>query len=118
MVDLRAGALVQFAATLVVLLPLAGFVEDAPVRWSWSLAGAIVFLVIGTSILGVNALHTLMRRGQAARVASLVYLTPAFAVILELALFDVMPSKLSLVGMVVTALGVALVVWQPRRRRA
>jgi drug/metabolite transporter (DMT)-like permease len=117
-VDLRAGALVQFAATLVVLLPLARFVEDAPVRWSWSLAGAIVFLVIGTSILGVNALHTLMRRGQAARVASLVYLTPAFAVILELALFDVMPSKLSLVGMVVTALGVALVVWQPRRRRA
>jgi Permeases of the drug/metabolite transporter (DMT) superfamily len=100
-VDLRAGALVQFAATLVVLLPLARFVEDAPVRWSWSLAGAIVFLVIGTSILGVNALHTLMRRGQAARVASLVYLTPAFAVILELALFDVMPSKLSLVGMVV-----------------
>ena len=117
-VDLRAGALVQFAATLVVLLPLAGFVEDAPVRWSWSLAGAIVFLVIGTSILGVNALHTLMRRGQAARVATLVYLTPAFAVILELALFDVMPSKPSLVGMVVTALGVALVVWQPRRRRA
>jgi len=117
-VDLRAGALVQFAATLVVLLPLARFVEDAPVRWSWSLAGAIVFLVIGTSILGVNALHTLMRRGQAARVASLVYLTPAFAVILELALFDVMPSKLSLIGMVVTALGVALVVWQPRRRRA
>ena len=52
-VDLRAGALVQFAATLVVLLPLARFVEDAPVRWSWSLAGAIVFLVIGTSILGV-----------------------------------------------------------------
>jgi drug/metabolite transporter (DMT)-like permease len=117
-VDLRAGALVQFAATLVVLLPLARFVEDAPVRWSWSLAGAIVFLVIGTSILGVNALHTLMRRGQAARVASLVYLTPAFAVILELALFDVMPSTLSLIGMVVTALGVALVVWQPRRRRA
>ena len=117
-VDLRAGALVQFAATLVVLLPLARFVEDAPVRWSWSLAGAIVFLVIGTSILGVNALHTLMRRGQAARVASLVYLTPAFAVILELALFDVMPSKPSLVGMVVTALRGALVVWQPRRRRA
>lgn len=117
-VDLRAGALVQFAATLVVLLPLARFVEDAPVRWSWSLAGAIVFLVIGTSILGVNALHTLMRRGQAARVATLVYLTPAFAVILELALFDVMPSKPSLVGMVVTALRGALVVWQPRRRRA
>jgi len=113
-VDLRAAAFVQFAAPLLVMLPLSLFVEGAPVRWSWLLAGAIVFLVIGTSILGVNALHTLMRRGQAARVASLIYLTPAFAVILELAIFDVVPSRLSLIGMVVTALGVALVVWRAR----
>ena len=75
-VDLRAAALIQFAANLAVLAPLAWLFEGAPVRWSWSLAAAIVFLVIGASILAVNALHTLMRRGQAARVASLIYLTP------------------------------------------
>ncbi|MGZ8156645.1 MAG: DMT family transporter [Burkholderiales bacterium] len=114
LVDLRSGALVQFAVTFVVLAPLAWFVEGAPVRWSWSLAGAIVFLVIGASILGVNALHTLMRRGQAARVASLLYLTPVFAVMLELAMFDVVPSALSAIGIAVTSLGVALVVWRAR----
>ncbi|MGZ8229425.1 MAG: EamA family transporter, partial [Burkholderiales bacterium] len=113
-VDLRSGALVQFAVTFVVLAPLAWFVEGAPVHSSWSLAGAIVFLVIGASILGVNALHTLMRRGQAARVASLLYLTPVFAVMLELAMFDVVPSALSAIGIAVTSLGVALVLWRAR----
>ena len=119
LVDLRASALVQFAATMIVLAPLAYAVEDMHVRWSWSLAGAIVFLVIGASILAVNALHVLMRRGQATRVTSLVYLTPIFAVVLEFAMFDVMPSALSLIGIVVTCCGVALTVGRapaPARR--
>ena len=114
--DLRAAAVIQFACTLCVLLPLAWWVESGTIRWSWSLAGAIVFLVIGASILGVNALHTLMRRGQAARVASLIYLTPVFAVVPELMLFGIVPSGLSLVGIAVTALGVSLVVWLGRAR--
>jgi drug/metabolite transporter (DMT)-like permease len=75
---LRSAALVQFIVTLVVLTPLAWWIEGAPVEWSWSLAATIVFLVIGGSILAVNALHTLMRRGQAARVASLLYLLRSF----------------------------------------
>jgi drug/metabolite transporter (DMT)-like permease len=115
LVDLRSAAAVQFAVNLAVLAALAWLFEDEPVRWSWSMAGAIVFLVIGASILGVNALHTLMRRGQAARVASLIYLTPIFAVVLELALFGVVPTGLSAVGIAVTVLGVALVSWRRRR---
>jgi drug/metabolite transporter (DMT)-like permease len=113
LVDLRSAALVQFAANLVVLVPLAWAVEDMQIHWSWPLAGSILFLVIGASILAVNALHTLMRRGQAARVASLIYLTPIFAVVLELAMFGVMPTGLSIVGIAVTCLGVALVSWRP-----
>lgn len=111
-VDLRAAALIQFAGTFVVLAPLAWLVEGAAVRWSWSLAGAIVFLVIGASILAVNAFHTLMRRGQATRVTSLIYLTPIFAVVPELVLFGVVPSAISLAGIVVTCLGVAMVSWR------
>jgi drug/metabolite transporter (DMT)-like permease len=68
--------------------------------------------VIGASILAVSALHLLMRRGQATRVTSLIYLTPIFAVGLERIMFDVVPSPLSLVGIVVTCLGVALVTWR------
>lgn len=110
-VDLRAAALLQFAAALAVLAPLAWWVEGAAVRWSWTLAGAIVFLVIGASLLAVNAFHTLMRRGQATRVTSLIYLTPIFAVAFEWLLFDVVPSTLSWLGIVITCLGVAAVSW-------
>ncbi|HYH42637.1 MAG TPA: DMT family transporter [Burkholderiales bacterium] len=112
LVDLRSATVIQFAVNLVVLAGLAWAFEDLRVTWSWSLAGSIVFLVIGASILGVNALHTLMRRGQAARVASLIYLTPIFAVVLEFAIFGVAPSIVSAVGIGVTMLGVALVAWR------
>lgn len=112
LVDLRSAAAVQFAATIVVLAPLAWAFEDTTVRWSWALAGSILFLVVGASILAVSALHLLMRRGQATRVTSLIYLTPIFAVGLELAMFDVVPSALSLLGIVITCLGVALVTWR------
>ncbi len=112
-VDLRSAALLQFAVTIAFLSPLAWLVEGFMVQWSWSLAGSIAFLVIGASILAVAALHTLMRRGQATRVTSLVYLTPIFAVGLELLMFGEVPSALSIVGIVVTCFGVALVAWQP-----
>ena len=63
-------------------------------------------------MLAVSALHTLMRRGQATRVTSLLYLTPIFPVVLELALFGVVPSALSSAGIVITCCGVALVAWR------
>ena len=113
--DLRSASLVQFVANAAVLAPLALAVEDYAVRWDWALLGAIAFLVILASILAVNALHTLMRRGEATRVTSLLYLTPIIAVALEWLMFDVVPTWLTALGIVVTCSGVALVAWQPRR---
>jgi drug/metabolite transporter (DMT)-like permease len=115
LVDLRSSTLIQFVATLAVIAPLAMTVEDMQVRWSWSLVAAIAFLVIGASMLAVSALHTLMRRGQAARVTSLIYLTPIFAVVLEWIMFEVIPSGLSIIGIATTCCGVALTVWRPGR---
>jgi drug/metabolite transporter (DMT)-like permease len=109
LVDLRSAAAVQFAVTVAALAPLAWAFEDLRVDWTGALAGSILFLVIGASLLAVSALHTLMRRGQAIRVTSLLYLTPIFAVALELPMFGVVPSALSLAGIAVTCLGVALV---------
>lgn len=115
-VDLRAGALVQFAASLIVLAPLAGWVEGARVQWSWALVASIVFLVVFASILGVNALNTLMRRGEATRVSSMLYLPPIFAVAMEYLVFGTLPSSLSVVGIAITSAGVALAMWRPRER--
>lgn len=112
LVDLRAASFVQFIVTVMVLAPLAWIVEGCAVTWAWPIFGSIAFLVIGASILAVSALHTLMRRGQATRVTSLLYLTPVFAVALELAMFGTVPSALSVAGIAVTCCGVALVAWR------
>lgn len=117
-VDLRAAAMVQFAATLVVLAPLALAFEDNSVRWSWALAGAIFYLVIGASLLGLSAWHYLMRHGGVTQVTSLVYLTPAFAIVPEYLWFGIAPSPLSWLGIVITCLGVGLVAWRQQARPA
>jgi drug/metabolite transporter (DMT)-like permease len=113
--DLKAAAVVQFAASLAVLAPLAAGVEGFKVHWSGDLLAAIAFLVVFASILGVSVLNYLMRHGAATRVAGMMYLPPVFAVALEAALFGVVPSGLALTGIAVTCLGVAMTVWtRPR----
>ncbi len=111
-VDLRAAALVQFAATLLVLAPLAFVFEDRVVRWSWALAGAMGYLVIFASLLAVSAWHYLLRSGGATRVTSLIYLTPVFAIVPEFLWFGVTPSAISWVGIVITCAGVGLLVFK------
>ena len=109
--DLRAATVVQFAASAVVLAPLALAVEGFRVTWDWRLFAAIASLVIFASILGVMALYALLRHGEATRVTSMMYLPPVFAVVLELAMFDVVPGALMLAGIAVTCAGVAMTVW-------
>ena len=116
-VDLNSASVLQFAVSLAVLAPLALTFEDAKVHWAWALLGSLVFLVILASILGVNALHTLMRHGEATKVTSLIYLTPIFAVVMEYLIFDVVPTLLSFIGIAVTCLGVAMVAWGGRKYR-
>jgi drug/metabolite transporter (DMT)-like permease len=113
--DLKAGAFIQFAASSVLLAPMAFFVEGAPVDWRWELFAALAFLVVLASILATNALNMLMRHGQATRVTSLIYLTPIIAVAIEYPMFGVVPSALSLFGIAVTCAGVALVTWKSTR---
>jgi len=108
-VDLRSAALIQFAICMAVMAPLAWSIEGFRIHWTWQLVAAVVFLVICGSILAVNALHTLMRRGAATKVTSLLYLTPIIAVVMEMAFFGVVPDALMITGMVIACLGVALV---------
>jgi drug/metabolite transporter (DMT)-like permease len=112
--DLRGAAVIQFAASLVVLAPLALAVEGFPMTWAWQFWAATVSLVIFASILGVSVLNYLMRHGEATRVASMMYLPPIFAVVLEAAMFGLVPSGLALAGIAVTCAGVALTVWSRR----
>jgi drug/metabolite transporter (DMT)-like permease len=113
--DLKAAAVVQFGASLLVLAPLAAAVEGFRIDWSWEMVGSIAFLVIFASIVAVNVLHVLMRHNEATRVTSMMYLPPVFAVVAELAVFGVVPAPLAFLGMAVTCVGVALVAWKSPR---
>jgi drug/metabolite transporter (DMT)-like permease len=115
-VDLRAASVVQFAATLLLVAPLAVAIEGFRFEVSWQLLAAIGFLVIFASIFAVNALHTLMRRGEATRVTSLLYLTPIIAVALEWLMFGIYPTWLTALGVAVTCAGVALVALKLREK--
>lgn len=112
--DLKAAAVVQFAASAMVLAPLAVTVEGFRVIFSVELLLSIAFLVIFASILAVSVLYWLMRHGEATRVTSMMYLPPVFAVVLELALFGELPSALTFAGIAVTCTGVAMTVWKRR----
>jgi drug/metabolite transporter (DMT)-like permease len=109
--DLKAATVVQFAVSAAVLAPLALAVEGFHVIWDWRLFASIAVLVIFASILGVMALYWLLRHGAATRVTSMMYLPPVFAVVLEAAMFDVVPGPLMLAGIAVTCAGVAMTVW-------
>ncbi len=115
-VDLHSGALIQFAASLIVLAPLSVMAEGARVNWTWPLVGSIMFLVVLASILGVNALHTLMRHGEATRVTSMMYLPPIFAVVAEFLVFGIVPTAISVVGIIITSTGVAMAMFKGVQR--
>ena len=111
--DLKAAAVIQFAATVLVLAPLALGVEGFAVVWTVELVISVALLVVLASLLGVSVLNYLMRHGEATRVTSMMYLPPVFAVVLELAWFGVVPSALTIAGIAVTCAGVAMTVWRP-----
>ena len=111
--DLRSSAFVQFAASLLMVAPLSIIFEGASIQWAWQLVAAVLFLVIFASIFAVNALHTLMRRGAATRVTSMLYLPPVVAVVLEWLLFGVSPTALTIIGVAVVCIGVSLAVRAP-----
>jgi drug/metabolite transporter (DMT)-like permease len=113
-VDLRSASLVQLLISLLCVAPLGYWVEGGRIEWPWPFAAALAFLVVLATLLAFNALHVLMRRGQATRVTSLMYLTPIIAVVLEWLAFGVVPTAISLLGMAITCLGVALVFWRRR----
>ncbi|TQN42758.1 drug/metabolite transporter (DMT)-like permease [Blastococcus colisei] len=108
------GTAVQYAAAAALLLAVAAATEDMSIRWTGEFVLAFVWLVLVLSLGAVLLLLLLLRRGTAAGVSSLYYLVPPATAVEAYFLFGEQVSPLSLAGIVVTALGVALVVVAPR----
>ena len=107
-IDLVTGGIVQFSAALAVAAILALAFETMRVVWSVDFVIAVAWLALVLSVLTVALLMWLIRRGAAAKVASLFYLTPAVAALMAWPLFGETFGLVGLGGMVLTVLGVAL----------
>jgi drug/metabolite transporter (DMT)-like permease len=113
--DLRTGAVLQFGATFLVLLPVAMLLEGltlplATVSLTASFVGAMLWAVLALSIGAIFLLFKLIRRSDATEVTSLMYLTPPTTAMMAWLMFGEAFSALGVLGMAVSVAGVALVV--------
>jgi len=107
--DLRSGSLIQFAAAGLLIAPLAWATETMQVTWSGEFVFALFWLAIVLSIGAITLLNLLIRRGAAARLASLFYLTPGVTAVIAWAMFDERLALSGIAGLALAAVGVALV---------
>ncbi|MBS1218627.1 MAG: protein of unknown function transrane [Proteobacteria bacterium] len=107
--DPRTGSVIQFAAALVVTLPLALTLETGEVRWTGEFLIALGWLVLVLSAGATTLLFRLIERGAATRVTSLFYLTPAVTAMMAWLMFDETLSVVAIIGMLIAVAGVALV---------
>ncbi|MEH6436123.1 DMT family transporter [Massilia sp. DD77] len=113
--DLRTGTVIQFAATVAVLAPLAVWLEGldpafSSVSWTREFVIAWLWSVFALSIGAIFLLFTLISRSAATEVTSLLYLTPPTTALMAWLLFGESFTLLGLAGMVVAVTGVAFVV--------
>jgi drug/metabolite transporter (DMT)-like permease len=107
--DLRTGSLVQFAAAALLLVPIAFATETMEVDWTGEFVFALGWLAVVLSLGAITLLNVLIRRGAASRVASLFYLTPGTTAVIAWAVFGETLAASGIAGLVVAAVGVALV---------
>ena len=108
--DVRTASVVQLCAAFVVSLPLALLFETEAIDWHPQMIGALGWSVIALTLGGSSLLFLLIQRGAATEVTSLLYLVPPCTAVMAWLLFGETLGVPALVGMALTAIGVALVV--------
>ena len=114
-VDLRTGTLIQFAASLAVVLPFAIIFEQLTpalqtVQWTPRFLGALLWSILALSIGAIFLLFALIRKRAATSVTSLLYLTPPTTALMAWAMFGEAFSLIGAAGMLLAVIGVYFVV--------
>ncbi|WP_138734295.1 DMT family transporter [Modestobacter excelsi] len=117
-IPLLSGTVVQYVAAALALVAVARLTEDMAIEWTAEFVLALVWLVVPLSLGAVLLLLFLLRRGSASGVSSLLFLVPPATAVEAHLLFGERLPLLSLAGVVVTTVGVALVLRPPGRRTA
>lgn len=107
--DLRAATVIQNATAGLVMLPLALLNEDLHVTWSAGFVFALSWLCLVLSVASTILFLYLLRHGAASRIASFFYLVPPVTALMAFLFFGEILGPVALIGIAVTAVGVALV---------
>ncbi|MAZ03535.1 MAG: EamA family transporter [Sneathiella sp.] len=113
--NIKSGNMIQFAVAGVYFFITSQIFETGRIVWSGELIFALLWLVFVLSLGAMTLLYLLLRSGAAANVSSLFYLTPPCTAVVAYFLFDEQLGFLSLIGMAVAAVGVALVNYQRKK---
>ncbi len=108
--DLRSGTALQYWVAAVAALFVAWMTEDMRVVWTGEFIFALGWLVLVLSIGAISLLMFMIRMGEVSKVSSYFYLVPPCTAVIAFLLFGETLGLLSLAGMLIAAVGVALVV--------
>ena len=106
--DIRSMVAIQNIVSCVVLFALAGAFETMVVNWTGEFMFALLWSAFGLSVIAITIYYWLVRRGAAAKVTSLIYLSPPTTALMGWAAFGETMGWVALAGMAAAVAGVAL----------
>ncbi len=115
-IDLVTSTTVQLAFAGAAAFAVAWWIDDRAVEWTARIVVTLGWSVLVLSIGATLVLYVLLRRGDASRVASLLYLVPPVTAMMAWIGFGETLAPLTIAGMVLAAAGVALVTGPGARR--
>ena len=105
--------IIQYAFASIVCIPVALWFEGYQTEWNPSMIGALSYLVLGNSLLGIFLMLTMVRFGAISQVTSIMFLVPGTAALIAWFVVDeVMPIR-AWPGIILAAVGVLLVLYAP-----
>ncbi len=96
---------VQYAFAAALSLPFAYFMEGLNVNVSMEFIGALSFLVVGNSIIGILLMFSMVRSGSIAKLSSIMFLVPVFGAVITWLTLGELPKLLALPGFLLAILG-------------
>jgi drug/metabolite transporter (DMT)-like permease len=107
--DLRTGSVIQFSISLVLSVIMMLLFETREVQWTTPMIGAMLWGILPISIGAMSLWFILLRKGDATKVSSMMYLVPPSTALMAWFLFDETLTPLILLGILITMFGVLLV---------
>lgn len=108
-IPLLAGTTYQFLIAAIVLGAFSLLTGKTSIEWNLESTLAMAWAVVVTSLIAILLLLWMLTRGSAARVSSLLYLVPPMTAVQAFILFGEKLTPTAIIGIAMTAAGVALV---------